>query len=139
MDHFYLKLILLLLGFYFVLYLTEFIARKMLKTEKKKFWSNQYVNKKHLKIEWILKGVLTSGLVVVTYFFLSSKTAMSTWFTYFLLYQLFTTVVLESFTAYMEKKYAPRRNQYIVTLIIMLVLSGFILSIITAHSYGLIA
>ncbi|MGG0642992.1 hypothetical protein ABE021_03445 [Sporosarcina gallistercoris] len=40
-DHFYLKLVLVLLGFYFVLYLTEFIARKMLETEKKKFWSNQ--------------------------------------------------------------------------------------------------
>lgn len=134
MDHFYLKLILLLSGFYFVLYLTEFIARKMLKTEKKKFLSNQYVNDTHLKIEWILKGVLTAGLVVMSYFFLSSKTYMSTWFTYFLLYQLFTTVVLELFTAYMEKKYAPRKNQYIVTLIVMVVLSCFNLSIIAANS-----
>lgn len=77
------------------------------------------------------------GLVIMSYLILSSNPVKSTWFTYFLLYQLLTTVVLELFTAYMEKKYAPRKNQYIVTLIVMAVLSAFILSIIAANSYGL--
>ena len=136
MDHFYFKLIALLAVFYIVLYSTEYVARKALKTERKKFWSNQYVNDKHRQIEWTLKGILMVGLVVLGIIYLSRESTMETWFIPYLSYMLFTTIVTELARAYMEKKYAQSKNQYIVTLIEMAVLSGFLLSIIITNLFG---
>lgn len=136
MEHFYFKLIALLAVFYIVLYSTEYVARKILKTERKKFWSNQYVNDKHRKIEWILKGILTAGLVVLAIVYFSKESIIENWFTPYLSYMLFTTIVIELARAYMEKKYAQSKKQYIVTLIEMGVLSGFLLSIIITNLFG---
>lgn len=136
LNHFYLKLVALLAVFYIVLYSTEYVARKLLKTERKRFWSNQYVNDKHRKIEWILKGMLMVGLVVLGIVYLSKETTMESWFTFYLSYMLFTTIVIEIARAYMEKKYAQSKNQYIVTLIEMAVLSSFLLSIIATDLFG---
>lgn len=136
MEHFYFKLIALLAVFYIVLYSTEYVARKVLKTERKKFWSNQYVNDKHRQIGWILKGIFMVGLVVLGIIFLSRESAMENWFILYLSYMLFTTIVIELARAYMEKKYAQSKNQYIVTLIEMAVLSGFLLSIIMTNLFG---
>ncbi len=136
LEHFYFKLIALLAVFYIVLYSTEYVARKVLKTERKKFWSNQYVNDKHRQIGWILKGIFMVGLVVLGIIFLSRESAMENWFILYLSYMLFTTIVIELARAYMEKKYAQSKNQYIVTLIEMAVLSGFLLSIIMTNLFG---
>nr|WP_285851216.1 DUF4181 domain-containing protein [Sporosarcina aquimarina] len=118
--------------------MTEYVTRKLLKTERKRFWFNQYVNNKHFKIEWVLKGLLLAGLVVMSYIFLSTNAPIDTWFTLFLSYMLFMNIVNESVTAYMEKKYAKSKNQYIATLFELVVISILLLSIIVMNLFGLL-
>ncbi|REB07448.1 DUF4181 domain-containing protein [Sporosarcina sp. BI001-red] len=128
----------LMVGFSLVQILTEYVTRKMLKTEKKSILFNQYVSDKHFKIEWILRGVSLAGLVVMSYIYLSTNAPIDTWFTLLLFYLLFMNIVNESVTAYMEKKYAKSKNQYIATLIEMVLFSSFLLCIMVANLLGLL-
>ncbi|WP_371257556.1 DUF4181 domain-containing protein [Sporosarcina sp. D27] len=96
-------LLTLMIGFTLVQILTEYVTRKLLKTEKKSILFNQYVSDKHFKIEWILRGVSLAGLVVMSYLYLSNNAPIDTWFTLLLSYILFMNIVNESVTAYMEK------------------------------------
>ena len=138
MDYSSYLLLILIIGFSLLHILTEYVTRKLLKTEKKSILFNQYVSDKHFKIEWILKGVLLAGLVVMSYIYLSTKAPIDTWFTLLLSYMLFMNIVNDSVTAYMEKKYAKSKNQYIATLIEMVLYSSFLLCIIVANLTGLL-
>ncbi|VDH00447.1 Uncharacterised protein [Lysinibacillus sphaericus] len=138
MDYSSYLLLILIIGFSLLHILTEYVTRKLLKTEKKSILFNQYVSDKHFKIEWILKGVLLAGLVVMSYIYLSTNAPIDTWFTLLLSYMLFMNIVNDSVTAYMEKKYAKSKNQYIATLIEMVLYSSFLLCIIVANLTGLL-
>lgn len=138
MDYSSYMLLTLMIGFTLVQILTEYVTRKLLKTEKKSILFNQYVSDKHFKIEWILRGVSLAGLVVMSYICISTNAPIDTWFTLLLSYMLFMNIVNESVTAYMEKKYAKSKNQYIATLIEMVLFSSFLLCIMVANLLGLL-
>ncbi|WP_039043560.1 DUF4181 domain-containing protein [Sporosarcina sp. ZBG7A] len=138
MDFSNYMLLTLMIGFSLVQILTEYVTRKLLKTEKKSILFNQYVSDKYFKIEWILRGVSLAGLVVMSYIYLSTNAPIDTWFTILLFYMLFMNIVNESVTAYMEKKYAKSKNQYIATLIEMVLFSSFLLCIMVTNLLGLL-
>lgn len=131
-------LLTLMVGFTLVQILNEYFTRKLLKTEKKSILFNQYVSDKQFKIEWMLRGVSLAGLVVMSFPYLSTNAPIDTWFTLLLSYMLLMNVVNESVTAFMEKKYAKSKNQYIATLIEMVLFSSFLLCIIVANLLGLL-
>ncbi|MGN7410886.1 DUF4181 domain-containing protein [Sporosarcina sp. SAFN-010] len=117
MDNFIGKLILAVVLFMSVFYLLDCLLRRYLKLEKVNFFKNNYVNVKHQKIDWTLRFILVFGFLVLTIIMSSGEKATTTVFFVFVCYSLLNAIVLELVRAYMQKKYAENKNEYIPTLI----------------------
>ncbi|MCM3757149.1 DUF4181 domain-containing protein [Sporosarcina aquimarina] len=117
MDSFLGKLIIAVVLCMGMFYLLDSLLRRYLKLEKVNFFKNNYVNDKHQKIDWILRFVLILGYLLVTIIMSSGEKKTTTIFIIFVSFSLLNAVVLELVRAYLQKKYAEHKNEYIPTLI----------------------
>ncbi|UTR12718.1 DUF4181 domain-containing protein [Evansella sp. LMS18] len=118
---FWFKLIFLMAILVIILNSFGALMRKWLKVEKKRgFFSYNYVNKKHEKIDWTIR-VIFIPLVFFLMLILSARaevaggTGWYTWLHPFYLFIVFM-VATEGLKAFMEWKYAENKRAYIVTL-----------------------
>lgn len=117
MDIFLGKLIIAVVLLLSVFYLLDRLLRHYLKLEKVNFFKNNYVNDKHQKIDWTLRFILVFGYLVMAIIMSSGEKTTTTFFFVFVSYSLLNAIVLELVRAYMQKKYAENKNEYIPTLI----------------------
>lgn len=117
MDIFSGKLIVAVVLLLSVFYLLDVLLRRYLKLEKVNFFKNNYVNDKHQKIDWTLRFMLVFGYLVMAIIMSSGEKTTTTFFFVFVSYSLLNAIVLELVRAYMQKKYAENKNEYIPTLI----------------------
>lgn len=117
MDIFLGKLIVAVVLLLSVFYLLDVLLRRYLKLEKVNFFKNNYVNDKHQKIDWTLRFMLVFGYLVMAIIMSSGEKTTTTFFFIFVSYSLLNAIVLELVRAYMQKKYAENKNEYIPTLI----------------------
>lgn len=117
MDIFLGKLIVAVVLLLSVFYLLDVLLRRYLKLEKVNFFKNNYVNDKHQKIDWTLRFMLVFGYLVMAIIMSSGEKTTTAFFFVFVSYSLLNAIVLELVRAYMQKKYAENKNEYIPTLI----------------------
>lgn len=113
--------------------------RKWLNVEKKEFFSNQFVNKKHKKIDWTIRITFIVVMLVDFFFNVSENPSKHIWFLqpYILLFGLI--FVTELVRIVMEKRYAANKNDYIFTSIQLVVISLFLIALFATDFFGLLA
>ncbi|MCJ1907586.1 DUF4181 domain-containing protein [Planococcus ruber] len=100
-----------LIGSAVVIFLLNMLLRKMLGVERRKKFSNNYVNEKHQRIDWTIRMVAVFAIVVAAIFaFYSIQIYM------FFIFIIFGAIQ-ETVRAVMEKKHAKNPNDYLFTLI----------------------
>src|SRR5690606_32066859 len=113
---FWLKLVLLLTIISLLIFIFNFIMRKWLKVDKKPSFFISYVNDKHKKIHRL---ILVAFLIILTIGFMINVTRHpmeSVWFLEPYILVFFFFVTSEIARATMERKYAPNKKDYILTL-----------------------
>lgn len=112
--------------------------RKWLNVEKKEFFSNNFVNKQHKKIDWTIR--ITFIVVVLFGFFInvSEDPTKHIWLLqpHILIFGLI--VVTELVRIVMEKRYAANKNDYIFTTVQLVVISMFLLAVFSTDFFGLL-
>ncbi|AQS53595.1 hypothetical protein BW727_101228 [Jeotgalibaca dankookensis] len=126
-------LLILIVGMLLLSFIFNSIMSKFLKVEKRKILSYDYVNKTHMKIDWVLRIVLV--IILIIYLFYTFNDPYKDdffWRTLPLKVSLLSIAIPELTRAFMEWKYAENRKAYVLTisqLIFDLILIGIILII----------
>lgn len=118
----------MMLGIVIFFWLFERIMRKRLHLKKRKFFSYNYVNARHKKVDWTVRGIFIVAIIVGGFTNISRLPKEPIWFLepYILLFVLIFTS--ETVRAVMEWKYAEERNAYILT-VLQLVLLAVLLAV----------
>ncbi|MGD6833906.1 DUF4181 domain-containing protein [Sutcliffiella halmapala] len=134
----WLKLLLVLCVFGVVLYFFNSMMRKLLKVEKKKFFSYNHINENHKKIDWTIRIIFVGSILVGYFLNVQNDLSQGYWFLepYFLLF-LFI-ILSEIATAIMEWKYAKNKNAYLYTIFQLLFIVTFILIMFSTDFFGII-
>lgn len=100
MGNFFTSLILILSIFGLVLFIMNKFLRKWLNGEKKEFFSNHFVNKKHKKMDWTIRITFIVVMLVGFFFNVSEDPSKHIWFLqpYILLFGLiFVTELVDCY------------------------------------------
>lgn len=137
MGNFFTSLILILSIFGLVLFIMNKFLRKWLNGEKKEFFSNHFVNKKHKKMDWTIRITFIVVMLVGFFFNVSEDPSKHIWFLqpYILLFGLI--FVTELVGIVMEKRYAANKNDYIFTSVQLVVISLFLIALFSTDFFGL--
>ncbi|MDJ0333027.1 DUF4181 domain-containing protein, partial [Planococcus sp. S3-L1] len=94
------KLLLFLFIVYAVNAIIKFALKKWLKVEprKKKFFSNNYVNATHLKVDWFVRGILLIAGVATLFYVIAEENSIL----YMLVYVIVFIVLTYAVGAYFE-------------------------------------
>lgn len=135
-PYFWLKLIIVLGVFLLLLFSFHTVMRKLLKLEKVKFFSNNYLNEKHKKLDWKIRITTIVVLLIGFIINISRGPVEKFWFfeTYFLLF--LSIIVSESARAYMEWKYQTNRNAYIFSISQIVFVVILMVSLLTTDSFA---
>ncbi|RDI39136.1 DUF4181 domain-containing protein [Falsibacillus pallidus] len=130
------KLFLVLLGIFIVMFAINLILRKIFKVEKSNLFSYNHVNGRHKKVDWTIR-ISVMVLIVIQYAFNAKNDFINTpWYlqTYSLMFVFI--VITEVVKAFMEKKYAKNKNQYLVTAYQLLFLCILLGAMFSTHFFG---
>lgn len=138
MDNVLTSLILISSIFGLVLFFMNKFLRKWLNVEKKEFFSNNFVNQKHKKIDWTIR--ITFIVVVLFGFFVnvSEDPSRHIWLLQPHILMFGLIVVTELVRIVMEKRYAANKNDYIFTTVQLVVISMFLLAVFSTDFFGLL-
>ena len=138
MDNVLTSLILISSIFGLVLFFMNKFLRKWLNVEKKEFFSNNFVNQKHKKIDWTIR--ITFIVVVLFGFFVnvSEDPSKHIWLLQPHILMFGLIVVTELVRIVMEKRYAANKNDYIFTAVQLVVISMFLLAVFSTDFFGLL-
>ncbi|WP_318153124.1 DUF4181 domain-containing protein [Metabacillus arenae] len=136
MDGIWLKLFLVLAIYVLLLFLFDKVMRKLLKVEKKKFFSYNYLNDKHKKIDWTIRLIFIVLLFIGNFINVTRDPLESIWFleTHVLLFVFI--IASETTRAIMEKRFAENKNDYIFTTLQLVFMSISFLSLFTTNFFG---
>ncbi|MER2111665.1 MAG: DUF4181 domain-containing protein [Solibacillus isronensis] len=138
MDNVLTSLILISSIFGLVLFFINKFLRKWLNVEKKEFFSNNFVNQKHKKIDWTIR--ITFIVVVLFGFFVnvSEDPSSHIWLLQPHILMFGLIFVTELVRIVMEKRYAANKNDYIFTTVQLVVISMFLLAVFSTDFFGLL-
>ena len=138
MDNVLTSLILISSIFGLVLFFMNKFLRKWLNVEKKEFFSNNFVNQKHKKIDWTIR--ITFIVVVLFGFFVnvSEDPSSHIWLLQPHILMFGLIFVTELVRIVMEKRYAANKNDYIFTTVQLVVISMFLLAVFSTDFFGLL-
>ena len=138
MDNVLTSLIIISSIFGLVLFFMNKFLRKWLNVEKKEFFSNNFVNEKHKKIDWTIR--ITFIVVVLFGFFVnvSEDPSKHIWLLQPHILMFGLIIVTELVRIVMEKRYAANKNDYIFTAVQLVVISMFLLAVFSTDFFGLL-
>lgn len=131
-------LLLFLTVLLFVFWTFGFVIRKLLRVERRKWFSPHYVNKTHKKVDWALRMFFLALILFGAYYTISNNTYgvywyIEPWFIAFI--SIFTS---ESLRAFMEWKYVENKKESIVTIAELLFMLSVTVLVIITDFFGLI-
>ncbi|MFF3102194.1 DUF4181 domain-containing protein [Viridibacillus arvi] len=139
MDNETLKIVVLLLIFTGIILMFGYFMRKILKVERKKWFSYNHVNDLHKKIDWSIRITFTLIFITISYYMTYSDVNNIDWYfdmwVYFFLLFIFLS---ESVRSVMEWKYATNPNTYIVTVAEMVLIIVLVMIILKTHFFNLL-
>lgn len=108
------KLLLFLFIVYAVNAIIKFALKKWLKVEprKKKFFSKNYVNKSHLKVDWFVRGILLIAGMATLFYVIAEENSI----VYMLVYLIVVIILTYAVEAYFEWKGSEHPKQSIFSL-----------------------
>ena len=112
------------------LFLINNFTSKWLKVKKKKFFSYDYVNDKHKKIDWIIRITFVSFIIIGGFININRDSLNTLWSLQAAILIFASIIVSEIVRIIMEKIYSENKNDYIFTAIQLVVTSIFFLSVL---------
>lgn len=139
LEHFWLKIFLLIALYSLLIYLFNKLTMKWLNV-KKKFFSENHVHNNHKKMDWIIRITFLVILIIsaIINIMRIQKGLESIWFleTYVVLFVFI--IVTEAARALMEQKYAENKNDYKFTIVRLMFISTLLLLTFTTNFFGLV-
>lgn len=134
---FWLDLFLMLTILLLLLVSFNAIMRKLLKVEKKKLFSYNYVNEKHSKIDWTIRIIIIVILLIGTY--VNNTRDRMDWIWFFEPWYIMMVFIVatEVSRAIMEFKYAENRNAYKLTISQLVFIVIIFLSLYLSNFLGM--
>ena len=134
---FWLDLFLMLTILLLLLVSFNAIMRKLLKVEKKKLFSYNYVNEKHSKIDWTIRIIIIVILLIGTY--VNNTRDRMDWIWFFEPWYIMMVFIVatEAARAIMEFKYAENRNAYKLTISQLVFIVVIFLSLYLSNFLGM--
>lgn len=116
MNEFGLKLILVLVAVALIFLVFNYFIRKLLKVEKKPWFSYNHVNNLHKKIDWAIRISSVIVIIASTYFRIYEESLAFPWYFEIWFILIVFIVLSESVRAFMDWKYDTNPKTYILTL-----------------------
>lgn len=114
------------------------LMRKLLKVEKKKFFSYNHVNEKHSKIDWTIR-ITFIVILLLRYFVDTTRDPMdSIWFFEPWLLMMVFIVATEVARATKEYKYAENQNAYKLTISQLVFIVVIFLTLYLSNFLGMV-
>ncbi|MGE7837618.1 DUF4181 domain-containing protein [Viridibacillus arvi] len=139
MDYITLKVVVLLLIFTGIILMFGYFMRKILKVERKKWFSYNHFNDLHKKIDWSIRITFSLIFITISYYMIYSDVHKIDWYfdmwVYFFLLFIFLS---ESVRSVMEWKYATNPKAYIVTVAEMVLIIVLVIIIFKTHYFNLL-
>ena len=109
-------ILLLLIGIAILINGFSYMMSKLLRVERKKWFSYNHINDVHKKVDWLFRIAFAIILIVSASYRISLEPSEPAWYldTWFLL--IISIILSESVRAYMEWKYEENRNAYVLTI-----------------------
>jgi undecaprenyl pyrophosphate phosphatase UppP len=137
MSDFWLKFFLFLLIYGLLIFFFNRVMRKWLKVKKKKLFSYNHLNKKHKKVDWIIRITFVILIIVGGFYNAIQNPLERIWFLETHIVVFAFILASETVRAVMEKRYAENRNDYKYTLSQLGFISLSLLLIFTTNFFGL--
>ena len=138
------KLIIILISLVLVLYIFNYIIRKLLGVETKKWFSYNHINERHKKLDWYVRIAFIILLIFFYFLTLSNTGILNHQYLYLLpgISAFIFLIISELLRAFMEWKYAENKKAYIATIIELCFALCFAISItiwiITTYFSGIV-
>lgn len=114
------------------------IMRKWLKVERKKFFSYNHVNEKHKKVDWTIRIITITTILLGFVINMSRDSIEWFWFLQPWVILAISIVVSETIRAVMERKYAENPNAYKLTICEILFILILFFALFKTDFFGLI-
>ncbi|MFP9129643.1 DUF4181 domain-containing protein [Niallia sp. BSM11] len=114
------------------------LISKLLKVDRKKFFSYNHINAKHKRIDWTIRTLTIICLLSVHAIFIIRDETSWYWFLqpwFILIVYLFSAEIVR---AIMERKYAENPNTYKVTVSELILILIILFTLFKTNFFGLI-
>ncbi|MFE3574389.1 DUF4181 domain-containing protein [Lysinibacillus sp. NPDC059133] len=130
-------LILFLIVLLLIIPLFGFVARKFLGAERKKWFSTDYLNERHKKLDLLVRLLFMTLVLISAYYTINNDTVEIAWYfeTWFII--IVFLVSSEILRAFMEWKYAENRKDFVATIAEMMFMICIVFLTIKTDFFGL--
>ena len=134
------KIIVILISLVLVLHIFSYTIRKLLGVDKKKWFSYNYINERHKKLDWYLRIAFIILLMFFIFLTSSSTELLKHRFWYLIpgSSAFVFLIISELLRAFMEWKYAENKKAYIATIIELCFAISITIWIITTYFTGIV-
>ena len=133
---FWQKLVFLIVILSLSFFIFNLIMSRWLKVEKRKLFSHNHVNDKHKKIDWTIRIIFIIFMILGSFINATRDYTERIWFLERWCFLLGLTILAEAIRAFMERRYADKKNAYIFTLSQLLFGMIVVISILTTNFWG---
>ncbi|WP_370043421.1 DUF4181 domain-containing protein [Lysinibacillus sp. RC79] len=114
-----------------------FVIRKLLGVERKKWFSYNHLNERHKKLDWTVRIIFLSLLLISSYYMIYNDTVGIPWYfeTWFIL--IIFLITSEMLRAFMEWRYADNKRDFVVTIAEMMFMISIVFLTIKTDFFGL--
>ena len=134
------KIIVILISLVLVLHIFSYTIRKLLGVDKKKWFSYNYINERHKKLDWYVRIAFIILLIFFYFLTLSNTGILNHQYLYLLpgISAFIFLIISELLRAFMEWKYAENKKAYIATIIELCFAISITIWIITTYFSGIV-
>lgn len=129
--------VLFLISLWLLIASFSFGMRKLLKVDRKKWFSYNHINDLHKKTDWAIRITFIIVLFASTFYMIYTDSLETVWYleTWFIL--LVFIVVSESVRVYFEWRYSENRKAFVLTILEMVFIIVLITLLVTTNFFGL--
>ncbi|MGE7947147.1 DUF4181 domain-containing protein [Lysinibacillus sp. NPDC093688] len=130
-------LMLFLIVLLVIISLFGFAIRKLLGAERKKWFSYNYLNERHRKLDLSVRIFFTTLFLISTYYTIYNDMVEIAWYfeTWFII--IISLIASEIIRAFMEWKYAKNRKDFVATIVEMMFVITIVFFTIKTNFFGL--
>ncbi|MGE8037139.1 DUF4181 domain-containing protein [Lysinibacillus sp. NPDC093692] len=130
-------LILFLMVLLLIISIFGFVIRKLLGVERKKWFSYDYVNERHKKLDLSVRIIYLSLVFISSYYKFNNDNVRITWYFELWFIIIVFLVTSEMLRAFMEWKYAENKKDAVATIAEMMFMISIVFLTIKTDFFGL--